>query len=79
MAPKPKLLPNQEPGLKVGAPTLGSQAKPVNASFSGPNGGGVLVDVPPQFGLGPAPLISINGVDAPKLGIEIGQSPKSHG
>jgi hypothetical protein len=70
---------SQDPNLTGGAPTLGTAGRPPNAQFSGPNADGILNDVPPQFGLGPAPLIAVNGVDTPKLGAGGGTSPKTHG
>ena len=62
-------------------PQVGTAAKAVNSMFSGPDHLGTLNDVPPlvHSGIEAAPLIAINGVNTPKLGIAGPESPKTHG
>lgn len=62
-------------------PATGTLASPVNANFTGPNAMGELNDLPPvvQSGLDFAPFVAINGTQTNKLGIQGGESPKTHG
>ncbi len=62
-------------------PTVGSADMPVNGNFTGPDAMGVLNDLPPmvESGLSASPLVAVNGVNQNKLGIQGGQSPKTHG
>jgi hypothetical protein len=73
--------PNVSPVAIGKTPATGTLAAPVNANFTGPNSMGVLNDVPPLVasGLNAAPLVAINGTNQNKLGVQGGESPKTHG